>query len=110
MGRKNLRRIADGTRPLSIARSLSQTACHDYCIRVDAVGLSYTTHSRLRIAENVPVLRFNHAAVEVVLPGVREVARAGRGKIDELFADAHFGGSSNERRRSICFGQFSWCF
>ena len=29
-------------------------------------------------------MRVNHAAVEVVLRGVREVARAGHGKIDEF--------------------------
>lgn len=36
-------------------------------------------------------MRVNHAAVEVILPGVREVARAGHGKIDELFGDTHWG-------------------
>jgi hypothetical protein len=32
----------------------------------------------------VPVLRANHAAVENIVPGVREVARAGHAKINEF--------------------------
>jgi len=32
----------------------------------------------------VPVLRANHAAVEDIVPGVRKVARASHGKIDEF--------------------------
>ncbi|SPE40477.1 hypothetical protein SBA7_1390003 [Candidatus Sulfotelmatobacter sp. SbA7] len=57
----------------------------------------------------MPVLRVNHVAVEDVVPGVREVARAGHDKIDD-FLGPLFSGHSNPRRRSTCSGQLSSCF
>ena len=43
---------------------------------LQAVCVACATGSRFRIAKDVPVLRVDHAAVQVVLPGVRKVARA----------------------------------
>jgi hypothetical protein len=38
----------------------------------------------------VPVLRVNHVAVEDIVPGVREVARAGHDEIDEFLGTLTF--------------------
>jgi hypothetical protein len=58
-----------------------QAARSNHGINVEAVCGGYATGSRLRIAKNVPVLRVNHVAVEDIVPGVREVARAGHDEI-----------------------------
>ena len=80
-GEKERRWKADGTRSLSVSRSLPQTACQDHGIGLEAVCVSYATGSRLRITKDVSVLRVNHAAVEDVLPGVREVPGSGHDQI-----------------------------
>jgi hypothetical protein len=105
--------MADGTRFSSVARSFPQTACLNQGIRLQPVCIPYATGSRFRISKDVPVLWVNHIAVEVVVPGVRKVARSSD-KIDEfsgtLIVGDAVGDAQNEQRRSICFGQFSLCF
>ena len=79
------RSTGDGTLSLSVPRSSCAGGCAAVTASVvEAVRDGYATGSRLRIAEDVPVLRVNHAAVEDIVPGVREVARASHDKIDEF--------------------------
>jgi len=66
----------------SMARSTSQTDCPHSCVSLKTAGVGYAASARFRVAKDVSVLRVNHAAVQVVLPGVREVARA-RDKIGQ---------------------------
>jgi hypothetical protein len=73
---KEKRWIADGPRFSSVARSFPQTACLNHGNRLQAVCIPYSTGSWFLIAKDVPVLRVNHIAGEVVVPGVRKVARS----------------------------------
>ncbi|MGA2424822.1 MAG: hypothetical protein ABSG07_12530 [Terriglobales bacterium] len=76
-----------------MARSLSQTARLHHCVRLQAVRVAYATGSRLRIAKDVPVLRIDHVAIQVILPGVRKVAgsRDDKIKIDKFSETAFVG-------------------
>lgn len=67
-----------------------QAARSNHGIGVEAVCVGYATGSRLHIAKNVPVLRVNHVAVEDIVSGVREVARAGHDEIDEFLGTLIF--------------------
>jgi len=75
--------VANGTRTPTTARSLSETAREDHCIRLEAVRIGYAAGSHFCIAKDVSVLRVNHAAREDFLPGVREVT-CPSGKINPL--------------------------
>ena len=87
---KDQRSTGDGTLSLSVPRSFLQAARSNHGIGVEAVCVGYATGSRLRIAKNVPVLRVNHVAVEDIVPGVREVARASHDEIDEFWGTLIF--------------------
>ncbi len=75
--------MANVTRIPTTARSLSQTAGEDHCIRLEAVRIGCATASHFCIAKNVSVLRVNHAASEDFLPGVREIT-CSSDKINQL--------------------------
>jgi hypothetical protein len=106
MGRKNVRWIVDGKRFLSVARSFSETAGQDDCIRLEAVCVPYATGPRFRLAKDVPVLRANHVAVQDILPGVREVARSGHDKIDEFTGTLIFRTLMRERKINMLWTVF----
>jgi hypothetical protein len=94
-------KVMDGNRSQPIPRTLSQAAGQVHRFRFKVVCVPYITWTWFRVAENVPVLRFNHAAREDVLPRMREVARSGFLTIGFLFDPR-----MNEGDQS-CFGQFS---
>ena len=71
-----------------MARSFSATDGLNQGLPRESVCGRHTAGSWFRLAENVPVLRADYPSLQIVMPGVRQVARSGNKIVN--FGDSSF--------------------